>query len=74
MSENPNRTKRLVFVISGATDAVLGATIILTSLGFFPIDLNNMGMPTWIVWLVGGVLFISGTWMAVYNYSRIDDL
>jgi hypothetical protein len=73
MNENPNRTKRYVLIFSGAIDAVLGAAIVLTGLGFFPIDLETVGIPPWIAWPVGGALFISGIWVAAHNYSRIDE-
>ena len=41
MNESPNakRTRRYVLIMSGATDAILGAAIVLTGLGFFPVDI-----------------------------------
>ncbi len=72
-NNNPQRSRRLAMIISGAMDAVIGIAILLISFGFFPIDLDAMGIPVWAAWLVGGALFISGTWMVVYNYSRLEE-
>lgn len=75
MNGNPNskRTRRYVLILSGATDALLGAAILLIGLGFFPINIANYGLPLWMVILVGGLISISGAWMVVYNYSRLDE-
>ena len=70
---NPNRTRRYILIISGATDVLLGAAIVLVGLGFFPIDIANYGFSSWMALLVGGLLFLSGLWMIVYNYSRLDE-
>jgi len=75
MNESPNsrRARRYVLIMSGATDAILGAAILLTTFGFFPIDINDYGIPYWVAILVGGLIFISGTWMVIYNYSRLEE-
>jgi len=70
---NTQRSRRIAFIIAGTTDGVLGAAILFIALGFFPINLNDYGIPQWIALLVGGALFISGAWMAVYNYSRLEE-
>jgi hypothetical protein len=59
--------------MSGATDALLGAALLLVSFGFFPIDIANYGLPIWVVMLVGGLIFTSGIWMVIHNYSRLDE-
>jgi len=72
-SPNTKRTRRYVLIISGATDALLGAAISLAGLGFFPIDIPGFGLPSWVIMLVGGLIFASGIWMVAYNYSRLDE-
>jgi len=72
-SPNPKRTRRYVLIMSGATDVLLGAAILLVGLGIFPIDITDYGFPLWVILLVGGLIFISGVWMVAYNYSRLDE-
>jgi len=75
MNEKPSskKTLRHALIISGATDALFGAAIVLAGLGFFPIDIARYGFPLWSVMLVGGVIFTSGAWMVIHNYSRLDE-
>jgi len=70
---NPKRNRRFILIFSGATDVLLGAVILLIGLGFFPIDIADYGFPLWVIFLVGGLIFISGVWMVAYNYSRLDE-
>lgn len=72
-NKHSQKNRRLAMIISGITDAVLGAAIVLIGLGFFPIDIADYGFPLWAVLLVGGVMFIIGVWVAVHNYSRMDE-
>lgn len=69
----PKRTRRFILILSGATDALLGMAILLTGFGFFPINIADYGLPLWAVVLAGGIMFTMGTWVAVYNYTRLDE-
>jgi hypothetical protein len=69
----PNRNNRMVFILSGGTDALIGAIILLIGFGFLPLDVADYGLPPWLVILVGAFMFIAGAWMAGYNYSRLDE-
>ena len=74
MNDNPsNRNKRLVFMMSGITDVLISAVILLIGFGFLPIDITGYGIPRWSVVLAGGFIFIVGAWMAAYHYSRLDE-
>jgi hypothetical protein len=75
MNENPHPdgTRRHVLIMIGATDAILGAAIVLIGFGFFPMDPGDYGIPVWVVLLVGGLIFTSGIWMMIYNYSSLDE-
>jgi hypothetical protein len=74
MKDNiPNRNKRFVFILSGATDALIGAVILLIGFGLLPVDLADYSLPSWLVVLVGAFMFIMGAWVAAYNYSRLDE-
>ena len=72
-SPNPKRTRRYILIMSGATDVLLGAAMLLVGLGFFPINIADYGFPLWVVLLVGGLIFATGVWMVIYNYSRLDE-
>lgn len=71
--EPSNRSKRFALILSGATDALIGAIILLIGFGLFPIDIAGYGFPRWLLILVGAFMFITGAWIAAYNYSRLDE-
>jgi hypothetical protein len=69
----PNKTRRLVFMISGVTDALIGAIILLIGFGLFPFEVTEYGFENWHAILLGGALFIIGIWVVAYNLSRWDE-
>jgi hypothetical protein len=69
----PNRKRRLVLVLSGGTDALIGSLILLFGFGVFPLDPFTLAIPAWIVILLGGGMFLGGLAVAGYNYSRLDE-
>ena len=69
----PNKTRRLVFMISGATDALIGVVLLLIGFGLLPIDVTQYGFENWHVNLLGGVMFILGAVTFAYNLSRWDE-
>ena len=73
MNNSPNRTRRLAFVLSGATDALIGGILLLIGFGFLPIDVTDYGFQNWHVILLGGILFVTGMGFVVYNLSRWDE-
>lgn len=74
MNNNPsNRNKRLVFVISGITDALIGAFLLLIGFGLLPVDVTNYGLQNWHVNLLGAVMFILGVGIFAYNFSRLEE-
>jgi cbb3-type cytochrome oxidase subunit 1 len=64
-----NTQKRTVFMIAGASDALLGAFALLIYFGIIPIDLN---IPRWIVGVVGGIVFVSGVALFTYFFTKTD--
>jgi hypothetical protein len=73
MNLPPNKTRRLVFIISGATDALLGGILLLIGFGFLPIDATDYGFQNWHAILGGGILFATGMGFVVYNASRWEE-
>lgn len=73
MKDLPDRNKRILFILSGVIDALIGAALLLIAFGLLPVDIADYGLPPWLVILVGGFMFIMGAWVAAYNYSRLDE-
>ena len=72
-NNNQQKNKRFVLLISGAVDAVIGAVILLVGFGFFPLDIADYGIPQVVILFIGGFMLIMGAWMAIHNYSRMDE-
>jgi len=73
MNPSPNRSKRIVFMISGAIDAIIGGILLLIGFGFWPVDIAQYGVENWHVNLLGGVMFLLGAGTFAYNLSRLDE-
>jgi ABC-type branched-subunit amino acid transport system permease subunit len=70
---SPNKTRRLAFIISGATDALIGAILLLMGFGLLPLEVTDYGFENWHALLLGGALFIIGIWVVAYNLSRLEE-
>ena len=70
---NPNKTRRIVFILSGAMDALLGGILLMIGFGFLPVDVTAYGFQPWHALLLGGVLFVVGMWFVAYNASRLEE-
>ena len=73
MNLPPAKTRRLAFILSGGTDALIGAVLLLIGFGLLPIDVTEYGFQTWHAVLLGGILFATGMGFVVYNLSRWDE-
>jgi ABC-type branched-subunit amino acid transport system permease subunit len=69
----PNRNKRLAFILSGITDALIGAAIILIGFGVLPIDVTDYGFENWHAMALGGVMLFIGVVTLAYNLSRLNE-
>ena len=73
MNDPSNRNKRLAFMISGITDAVIGAVLLSIGFGLLPVDITKYGFENWHVNLLGAVVFILGVGTFAYNLSRLQE-
>ena len=73
MSPSPNKAKRIAFVLSGSTDALIGGLLLLIGFGFLPIDVGDYGFQNWHAILLGVILFVTGAGFVAYNLSRWDE-
>ena len=67
--ENQNN-KRIILIISGAMDAMLGAGALLIYFNVVPFDI---GVPRIFIGIIGGILFFSGIAVVTYFLTRTDN-
>jgi hypothetical protein len=73
LNNPPNKTKRIAFMISGATDALIGAILLLIGFGLLPIEVTEYGFENWHAILLGAILFLTGAGFVAYNLSRWEE-
>jgi integral membrane sensor domain MASE1 len=67
-----SQQSRLVFMLSGAFDSLLGAAALLVYFGILPVDISGWGIPRWGIGLAGGVLFFTGIAVFTYFLTKTD--
>jgi hypothetical protein len=72
-NQNPERTRRLIFVISGVTDTIIGVVILMMGLGLLPVNLGEYGLSTGLLLAIGGVMLVSGIAIAIYHFTRLGE-
>ncbi|OGO34779.1 MAG: hypothetical protein A2Z03_07015 [Chloroflexi bacterium RBG_16_56_8] len=68
------RNTRLALSLSGAIDALIGGGLLLIGFRILPVDIAAYGLPQWLAIPVGAVMAITGASVAVYNFTRLDEL
>jgi integral membrane sensor domain MASE1 len=69
-----NQQARLIFMLSGAFDSLLGAVALLIYFGILPVDISSWNTPRWVIGLIGGVLFFSGIAIFTYFSTKTDSI
>ena len=69
---NSQSNKRMLLIIVSAVDMVLSGIVLLIYFGLLPIDLSGLSVPRWVVGLVGGLWFVSGLGVVVYQLTKTD--
>ncbi|MBT3314070.1 MAG: hypothetical protein HN390_05610 [Anaerolineae bacterium] len=69
MNNSPKNTRRLILGLAGLSDMALGIFFVLVALRILPIFEN---IPSWIFYLIGGGLFTTGTFMAIFSLTPKD--
>ena len=72
MNSQPN--KRLLLIIVSAVDALLSGIVLLIYFGFLPVDISTLGVPRWVVGLVGGLWFVSALIVLVYQLTKTETI
>ena len=73
MNTPSNKTRHLVFILSGGMDALLGAFFLLVGFRLLPIDVTQFELENWHVILLGAIFFIMGMAVVAYNFSRLEE-
>lgn len=60
-------------MISGITDALIGAALLLIGFGWLPVEVAKYGFENWHVNLLGAIMFILGVGTFAYNFSRMQE-
>ena len=72
MNSQPN--KRLLLIIVSAVDAVLSGVVLLIYFGFLPVDISGLGVPRWVIGLVGGLWLLSALIVLVYQLTKTESI
>lgn len=70
MNFQPN--KRLIFIIVSAIDVILSGIVLSIYFGFLPVDLSGLGIPRWVIGVVGGIWFMGALAFLVYQLTKTD--
>ncbi len=65
-NKSSQEQKRLVLLLAGLSDVAIGIFFVLVALRIIPLfsDLDS-----WILFLIGGISFTTGAFMAIFNFS-----
>ena len=72
MNSQPN--KRMLLIIVSAVDALLSGIVLLIYFGFLPVDISGLGVPLWVIGLVGGLWFVSALIVLVYQLTKTETI
>lgn len=70
MDSNPN--KRTVIIIASGLDLILSGIVLLIYFGLFPVDISGLGVPRWMIGLIGGVWFAGSLAVLTYQLTRTE--
>ena len=68
----PQPNKRMILIIVGIVDSVLSGIVLLIYFGVLPIDISELGVPRWVIGLIGGVWFLGAIGFLAYQLSKTN--
>lgn len=71
MDSNPN--KRTILIIASGIDLILSAIVLLIYFDLLPIDISGLGIPRWVIGLIGGVWFAGSLAVLVYQLTKTTE-
>lgn len=69
---NPQQNRRMILIIVGIVDSIIGGGILLIYFGFLPVDISGLGIPRWIIGVIGGVWFLAAIGFLAYQLTKTD--
>jgi hypothetical protein len=69
---NSQPDKRTLLIIASGLDLILSAIVLLIYFGLLPFDISGLGIPRWIIGLVGGLWFAGSLAVLVYQLTKTD--
>lgn len=62
----------MFIIVVSAIEVLISAAILLTLLGFFPIDISGLDIPRRTVGIVAGLWFVSSLGILIYMLTKTD--
>ena len=69
---DPQPNKRMIFIIVGIVDSILSGIVLLIYFGVLPIDISELGVPRWVIGLIGGVWFLGALGFLAYQLTKTN--
>ena len=67
---SPQNKKRFILLLVGLIDSLLGGAVLLLYFEILPFDLSSMGIPRWVIGLVGGLWFLTGFVVLLFQLTK----
>ncbi len=68
--QSSQNKKRFILLLVGLIDSLLGGVLLLLYFEILPFDLSSLGIPRWVVGLVGGLWFLTGFVVLLYQLTK----
>jgi len=69
---DPQPNKHMIFIIVGIVDAILSGIVLLIYFGVLPIDISELGVPRWVIGVIGGIWFLSAIGFLAYQLTKTN--
>ena len=68
--QSSQNKKRLILLLVGLIDSLLGGAVLLLYFEILPFDLSSLGIPRWVVGLIGGLWFLTGFVVLLFQLTK----
>jgi len=71
-NQTPEQRMRLIFMVVGAINALVGAAIMSIYFGLLPINISYLGVPKWVIGILGATWFLSGVGVVAFAAMSVN--